>query len=126
MQVLRIKDLQNKRLKRQPKLLPEAVDGARVKVLATGCSHCSAMRENTKAAVAELGEYQGRAQHLAVVPVPLRVIALMIKHSGSDCTQEEGCAIFMEAYLRAAKEPERSRRKRRKKTADGAEEETRP
>ena len=59
MQVLRIKDLQNKRLKRQPKLLPEAVDGARVKVLATGCSHCSAMRENTKAAVAELGLPEG-------------------------------------------------------------------
>ena len=81
---------------------------------------------DVRAAIAELGEYQGRAQHLAVVPVPLRVIALMIKHGGSDCTQEEGCAIFMEAYLRAAKEEPKHARRNRKKKAPDEEEEAKP
>ena len=59
MQVLRLKDLQNKRLKREPKLLPEAVEGARIKVLATGCVHCRAMRDNTIEAVNRLGLPEG-------------------------------------------------------------------
>ena len=78
---------------------------------------------DVRKAIAALGEYQGRAQHLAVVPVPLRVIALMIRQGGSDCTQEEGCSIFVENYLRAAKEPRGgARRKRRRKKASAGEE----
>lgn len=45
---------QKRRAAKRP-LLPEAVGGARIKICATGCSHCSAMRENVKEAVKQLG-----------------------------------------------------------------------
>ena len=55
MAIIRIIDQQQKRLRRQPKVLPEAKAGAPIKVLATGCVHCRAMRENVIEAVKELG-----------------------------------------------------------------------
>lgn len=59
MQIIRIRDEKQRRLKKMPRLLPEAVEGARIKVLATGCVHCRAMRENTIEAVKELGLPEG-------------------------------------------------------------------
>ena len=59
MQIIRIRDAKQRQLKRQPKLLPAAVEGARIKVLATGCAHCRAMRENTIEAVRRLGLPEG-------------------------------------------------------------------
>lgn len=47
--------MKQRRRKKQRPLLENAVAGARIKVLATGCSHCSAMRENVREAVRELG-----------------------------------------------------------------------
>ena len=55
MAIIRILDMKQKRRAKSRPLLPEAIGGARIKICATGCSHCSAMRENTKAAVKELG-----------------------------------------------------------------------
>ena len=55
MAVIKILEMKQKRRMKERPLLPEAVGGARIKLCATGCSHCSAMRENTKAAVKELG-----------------------------------------------------------------------
>lgn len=55
MSIIKILDVKQKRLRRQPRLLPAAVEGAPIKVLATGCVHCRAMRENTIEAVKELG-----------------------------------------------------------------------
>lgn len=54
MQIIKLRDLQNKRIARQPKVLPEAIPGARIKVLASGCPHCRAMRQNVIDAVAAL------------------------------------------------------------------------
>lgn len=59
MQIIRIRDANQRRLKKQPKLLPGAAEGAAVKVLATGCVHCRAMRENTIEAVKQLGLPEG-------------------------------------------------------------------
>ena len=59
MQIIHIKDAQQRKLKKQPRLLPEAVAGAPVKVLATGCVHCRAMRENVIEAVRQLGLPEG-------------------------------------------------------------------
>ena len=55
MAIIRILDVKQKRRAKTRPLLPDAVGGARIKICATGCSHCSAMRENTKQAVRELG-----------------------------------------------------------------------
>ena len=76
--------------------------------------------KDVRQAIAALGESQGRAARLAVVPVPLRVIALMIRHSGAECSLEEGCGIFLEACLRAGDEPKgRKHRKKREKEEAG-------
>lgn len=55
MAIIKILDIKQKRRAANRPLLPEAVEGARIKVCATGCSHCSAMRENVKEAVRLLG-----------------------------------------------------------------------
>lgn len=55
MSIIKILDMKQKRRAAKRPLLPEAVDGARIKICATGCSHCSAMRENVKEAVKLLG-----------------------------------------------------------------------
>ena len=55
MAIIRIMEMKQKRRAKVRPLLPEAVAGARIKVLATGCSHCSAMRENTREAVKRMG-----------------------------------------------------------------------
>ena len=48
-------DIKQKRIAKQRPLLPEALEGARIKICATGCLHCKAMRENTIEAVKLLG-----------------------------------------------------------------------
>lgn len=55
MAVIRFLDIKQKRKARQRPLLPNAVEGPRIKICATGCSHCSAMRQNVKEAVKLLG-----------------------------------------------------------------------
>ena len=55
MAIIRIRDLKQKRRAKTHPLLPDAVEGARIKICATGCSHCSAMRQNTIEAVKSLG-----------------------------------------------------------------------
>ena len=55
MAIIKIMEMKQKRRAKSRPLLPEAVEGARIKVCATGCSHCSAMRENTIEAVKSLG-----------------------------------------------------------------------
>ncbi|MBO6061664.1 MAG: TM0996/MTH895 family glutaredoxin-like protein [Clostridia bacterium] len=55
MAIIKILDMKQKRRAKQRPLLENALEGARIKVLATGCSHCSAMRENVREAVRELG-----------------------------------------------------------------------
>ncbi len=55
MAIIKIMEMKQKRRAKERPLLPEAIEGKRIKICATGCSHCSAMRENTKAAVKELG-----------------------------------------------------------------------
>lgn len=55
MAIIKILEMKQKRMAKQRTLLPEAVGGPRIKICATGCSHCSAMRENTKEAVRLLG-----------------------------------------------------------------------
>jgi small redox-active disulfide protein 2 len=55
MAVIKILEMKQKRRARDRELLPNALEGARIKVCATGCSHCTAMRENVKKAVEMLG-----------------------------------------------------------------------
>ncbi len=59
MAIIRILDQKQRRLRRRPRLLPEATEGAPIKVLATGCVHCRAMRENTIEAVKQMGLPEG-------------------------------------------------------------------
>lgn len=62
MAVLRILDLKKKRHEKQYPLLPAAVEGARIKICATGCSHCSAMRDNVREAVRQMDLPEGSLQ----------------------------------------------------------------
>ena len=55
MAIIKIMEMKQKRRAKARTLIPGAVEGARIKILATGCSHCSAMRENTREAVKLLG-----------------------------------------------------------------------
>ena len=55
MAIIKILDMKQKRRAKEHPLLPEAEGGRRIKICATGCSHCSAMRENTIEAVKSLG-----------------------------------------------------------------------
>lgn len=98
MQILRIKDLQQKRLKRQPKILPEAIAGARIKVLATGCVHCRAMKENAAEAVRRLGLPEGTLEcisdlseiaRLGVMSTPSLVIDGKLVSSGKALPVEQ-------------------------------------
>ncbi len=55
MKIIRITDRNRKRIIKKRPLVPSAKEGARIKVLATGCEHCRAMRNNTIEAVRALG-----------------------------------------------------------------------
>ena len=55
MAVIKILEMKQKRKAKDRAFLPGAAQGARIKVLATGCAHCRAMRENTIEAVRRLG-----------------------------------------------------------------------
>ncbi|MCR5808558.1 MAG: thioredoxin family protein [Clostridiales bacterium] len=55
MAIIKIMEMKQKRRAKNREPLPAALEGARIKICATGCSHCSAMRENTKEAVKLLG-----------------------------------------------------------------------
>ena len=55
MAIIKILDMKQKRRAKERPLLPNAAEGARIKICATGCSHCSAMRENTIEAVKSMG-----------------------------------------------------------------------
>ena len=55
MAIIKIMEMKQKRRAKERPVLPGAAEGKRIKICATGCSHCSAMRENTIAAAKELG-----------------------------------------------------------------------
>ena len=98
MQIIRIRDVQKRRIKKQPRYLPQAAEGARIKVLATGCVHCRAMRENTIEAVRQLGLPDGTLEcvsdlaeiaRLGVMATPSLVIDGKLMSCGKVLTVEQ-------------------------------------
>jgi hypothetical protein len=55
MAYIKINDILKKRGKKEAQLVPQAVEGARIKVLIGGCSHCAKLRDNVLEAAAQLG-----------------------------------------------------------------------
>lgn len=55
MAVIRINEKLKKRGKQEVRLIPQASDGARIKVLVGTCAHCMKLHENTLKAMHELG-----------------------------------------------------------------------
>ena len=55
MSYIKITDILKKRSNKEVRLIPAAIEGARIKVLIGGCSHCAKLRDNTLEAAAELG-----------------------------------------------------------------------
>lgn len=55
MAIIKILEMKQKRRAKERPVLPAAVEGKRIKICATGCSHCSAMRENVREAVRSMG-----------------------------------------------------------------------
>ena len=93
-----------RRVKKYP-YLPEAVPGARIKVLATGCSHCSAMRENVIKAVAQMGLPEGslecisdynRIAQLGVMTTPSLIVDGKLVSAGQVLKVESIIALINE------------------------------
>lgn len=57
--------------------------------------------KDIRLSVRELAQTQGKLQRLSVIPVPLRILSLMVEHSEGDCSLEEACDLYVEAYLSA-------------------------
>lgn len=55
MAVIRINERLKKRGKQEVRIIPQASEGARIKVLIGTCAHCMKLRENTLQAMRELG-----------------------------------------------------------------------
>ncbi|MBR4692722.1 MAG: hypothetical protein IKP17_08180 [Oscillospiraceae bacterium] len=55
--------------------------------------------KDIRESVAALARAQARVHRLSVIPVPIRIISLMVERSGGDCSVEEACDRYMEAYL---------------------------
>ena len=55
MAYIKINDILKKRGKKEVRVVPSAVSGARIKVLIGGCSHCARLRDNVLAAAEKLG-----------------------------------------------------------------------
>lgn len=54
---------------------------------------------DVRAAIAEAGRLRAASQTVSDIVVPARVIEIIVQ--GSDCTVDEGCSIFLSAYLEA-------------------------
>lgn len=59
MAIIRILDLKQKRREKRYPVLENALEGAPIKLCASGCSHCSAMRRNVIEAVEKMGLPEG-------------------------------------------------------------------
>lgn len=55
MAVIRINELLKKRGMPEVRIIPQACDGARIKVLVGTCKHCMKLKSNTELAMQELG-----------------------------------------------------------------------
>ena len=55
--------------------------------------------KDIRLSVRELARTQGKVQRLSVIPVPLRILSLMVEHSEGDCGLKEACDLYIEAYL---------------------------
>ena len=105
MAIIRIRDLKQKRRAKTHPLLPDAVEGARIKICATGCSHCSAMRQNTIEAVKSLGLEDQLAciseiTKLGVMATPSLIIDGRLVSSGKVLKPEQIVALIHEVMER--------------------------
>jgi hypothetical protein len=55
MAYIKINDILKKRGKKEAQLVPQAVGGARIKVLIGACAHCAKLRDNVLEAANQLG-----------------------------------------------------------------------
>lgn len=62
MAVIRINELLKKRGKNEARIIPQAVNGAPIKVLVGTCAHCSKLKENAEKALQELGIPNGEME----------------------------------------------------------------
>ena len=105
MAILKTLGLKQKRREKQYPLLPDAEEGARIKICATGCSHCSAMRENVKEAVRQMQLPEGslecvssfeRIAKLGVMSTPSLIVDGRLVSSGKVLKVEQIIALIKE------------------------------
>ena len=105
MSVFKTISMKQKRREKNYPLIPEAVPGARIKVLATGCSHCSAMRENVKEAVKQMELPDGSLEcvssfeqiaKLGIITTPSLIIDGKLVSSGKVMSVDQIIALIKE------------------------------
>lgn len=97
--------------------IAEADQGARIKVLATGCSHCSAMRDNVKEAVRIMELPEGSLEcisdfkeisRLGVMTTPSLIIDGKLVSAGKVLKVEQIIALIKELFAQKQESNERS------------------
>lgn len=105
--------LKHTRSEKNYPLIPEAESGARIKILATGCSHCSAMRENVKEAVRQMELPEGTLEcvssfdeiaRLGVMATPSLIVDGRLVSSGKVLSVERIIAVIKDVMNASDKE----------------------
>ncbi len=113
MAFLKALGIKKARAKKNYPLLPEAVGGARIKVLATGCSHCSAMRDNVKEAVRQMGLPDGSLEcissfeeiaRLGVMSTPSLIVDGRLVSSGKVLSVDRIITVINDVFSASDKE----------------------
>lgn len=113
MAIIRITDLKQKHREKRYRTLPNALEGARIKICATGCSHCSAMRENVKEAVRQMQLPEGSLEcvsdfeqiaRLGVMSTPSLIVDGKLVSSGKVLNVDKIIALINEVMEQTAKE----------------------
>lgn len=98
MAFIKINDMLKKRGKEQVRLVPNAVGGARVKVLIGTCAHCAKLKDNTVTAMQALGMDQSDLEvisdlasiaRMGVVATPSLIIDGRLVACGKNLSVEE-------------------------------------
>ena len=101
------------RSKKSYPLIPEAVGGARIKVAATGCSHCSAMRDNVKEAVRQMELPEGTLEcisdyeeiaRLGIMVTPSLIVDGRLVSSGKVLSVERIITVIKDVMASSDKE----------------------
>ncbi len=107
MRIIKLTDKTRKKIIKKRPIVPAAKEGARIKILATGCEHCRAMRANTIDAVKQMGLPENELQcvsdivditRLGVMSTPSLIIDGELVSSGRVLSVEAIQALIHEYY----------------------------